>query len=361
MKKNMTITDIAKACNVSVSTVSRVLNNNPSVDAKKRATILAFIEEHNYHPSMTARSMVSKTSHLIGVIVPDITNPYFSSLVAEIEKIAITQQFTVIFSNMMTVKSAISPDSKVSPEQIEHRTINLLLERQVEGIIVLGGEIDKEAISEQHIKYLNTVNKHTPIVIVAQKHPDCSCTFIERNLQLGVVLLTNHLLALGKKDIAFLGGEQYVTVTSERVSVFKQQMALYTNNPNPLVMLNDYYTKDGYNSMKNFLTTKPQKLPDAIIAINDNVALGVVRALQDAGFKVPQDIAIASCDAFPQSEYYTPRLTTIDQKNSTLGDSAIHSLLKRIEQHGNPDISIIFQHLPTLVIRESCGTTTKML
>lgn len=358
MKKNVTITDIAKACNVSVSTVSRVLNNNPSVASHKREAILAYIEEHNYHPSMTARSMVSKSSHLIGVIVPDITNPYFSSLVAEIEKIAVNQQFTVIFSNMMTAKSAINTDNNTSSEQIEHQTINSLLERQVEGIIVLGGEIDKESISEQHVHFLNKINKQTPIVIVAQKHPECSCTFIERNLELGVTLLTNHLLALGKKNIAFFGGEQYVTVTSERVNTFKQQMQIYTKNREPLVVLSDYYAEDGYQSMKNFLHTHHPSIPDAIIAINDNVALGVMRALVEDGYQIPQDIAIASCDAFPHGEYYMPSLTTIDQKNITLGDTAIRSLLKRIETV--EDTSIIadtFQHIPTLIIRESCGTS----
>jgi Transcriptional regulators len=353
MPKNITITDIAKACNVSVSTVSRVLNNSPSVAAKKRDAILAFIEEHNYHPSMAARSMVSKTSHLIGVIVPDITNPYFSSLMEEIETIATNQHFTVIFSNMMTAKSAVGSAS----EQIERQTFNMLLERRVDGIIVLGGEIDKEAISEQHIKFLNTINKRTPIIMVAQKHPHCTCTFIERNLALGVTLLTNHLLALNKKNIAFFGGEQFVTVTSERVQTFKKQMLLYTNNAEPLIVLSDYYASDGYESMQTFLKEHKNTLPEAIIAINDSVALGIIRALNDAGVRVPDDIAVASCDAFPQSEYYTPRLTTVDQKNTTLGDIAIRSLLKSIEHEEYTAEIDAFQHIPDLLIRESCGAT----
>ncbi|MCU07246.1 LacI family DNA-binding transcriptional regulator [Listeria monocytogenes] len=348
--KKITIQEIAKLSGVSVSTVSRVLNNSPSVSAAKRQKIQAIIDEHNYTPSVFARGMVNKQTKNIGVILPDISNPYFISLITQIQKFALDYMFSTILFNTMLAE----PNNKNNQHPLtEEDYLKIILEKQVDGLLILGGEIDKEIVSKEYITALNQLNKAIPVVVIGSKIPELNCLFIERNFKKGVTTLVSHLTALGHKNIGFIGGESGVKITTYRLESFKEAMASYQHPINDdWVVLSDYYTADGYAAMTQLLENSAT-LPSALVAINDNVAIGAIRAINDANLSCPEDIAIVSCDQFMNGDYQTPRLTSMDQHNEYLGKMAILQLISAINGQVEP---MIINHNPELIIRESCGS-----
>lgn len=345
-KKHITIKEIAQKCGVSVSTVSRVLNDSPSVNPAKRAKIQAVIDDYNYQPSMFARGMISNKTNTIAVVVSDITNPYFTELVSEINQYSKTVGYSLLLFNTMS-----AGHSKFSsPIDNEIDLFKTIIEKQVDGVIILGGEIDKEKIAPPYAKALNQLSQKIPTVVVGQQNADIKCQFVERNLELGTMMITQHLLALGKQRIGFIGGEPGVCITEKRLKAFKETLSLYGTVEEDFILLNDYYAKDGYDAMVELL--EKGQLPDAIVAINDTVALGAIRALADYQKSSPQDLAIASCDQFSTSAYSVPRLTSINQHNDFLGRIAIKTLTELIT---DDHVETTFDHRPELVIRESCG------
>ncbi|EAE9647308.1 LacI family DNA-binding transcriptional regulator [Listeria monocytogenes] len=348
--KKITIQEIAKLSGVSVSTVSRVLNNSPSVSVAKRQKIQAIIDEHNYTPSVFARGMVNKQTKNIGVILPDISNPYFISLITQIQKFALDYMFSTILFNTMLAE----PNNKNNQHPLtEEDYLKIILEKQVDGLLILGGEIDKEIVSKEYITALNQLNKAIPVVVIGSKILELNCLFIERNLKKGVTTLVSHLTALGHKNIGFIGGEAGVKITTYRLESFKEAMASYQHPINDdWVVLSDYYTADGYAAMTQLLENSAT-LPSALVAINDNVAIGAIRAINDANLSCPEDIAIVSCDQFMNGDYQTPRLTSMDQHNEYLGKMAILQLISAINGQVEP---MIINHNPELIIRESCGS-----
>ncbi|WP_262315647.1 LacI family DNA-binding transcriptional regulator [Lacticaseibacillus parakribbianus] len=352
MTPHITIKEIAKLAGTSVSTVSRVLNNSPSVSPAKRARIQAIIDDNHFAPNMLARGMVSKTTKTLAVVVSDIGNPYFTDLVSQIEQITRGFGYTLILVNTMTAGGTKSANST----QIEVAAFASIAERQVDGVLILGGEIDSESVSQSYLEALNRLNAKTPIVIIGQKVAGCDAHFVERDQARSVALITQHLLALGNRRIAFIGGEPGIRVTTQRLAAFRTTMATYAQVDEALIVLNDYYPQSGYDAMRQLLTSG-QALPDAVVAINDRVAWGAMRCLADHDLAVPNDIAVGSCDSFPNGEFMVPRITTVDQHNERLGRIAIDQLFALID-HKQP-AAAAETHLPELIIRESCGAQLK--
>ncbi|MEK8128053.1 LacI family DNA-binding transcriptional regulator [Paenibacillus filicis] len=354
MSKKITITEIAEKSGVSVSTVSRVLNNSPSVSPAKRERIQRIIDEYNYTPSIFARGMINHKTKNIGVMLPDITNPYFASFFLQVEHFALSNMYATILFNTMFTKNPRKYETPLS----ETDYFKIILEKQVDGVLILGGQIDKEEVSPSFVEALNELHRNVPVVIVGSRIEGCDCLFIERNSKQGITSLVHHFKALGHKDIGFVGGEPGIRITSARIDAFRQSMRAFGNEPlERHIVMSDYYAPDGYQAMKQLLEQNPGQLPTAVIAINDMVALGAIRAMKDAGLSCPEDIAIASCDQFLQSDYSIPRLTSVDQHNEYLGRMAVLQLISAI--NGSME-SVSVDHMPQLIIRESCGSTARL-
>lgn len=348
MKNNITIKEIAKMADTSVSTVSRVLNNSPSVSKEKRERIKKVIANNNFQPNMLARGMVSNKTQTLAVVVSDINNPYFTDLISQIEVISRKNNYTLLLINTMTA-------SKNAPEvnvQLEIEAFKNISERHVDGVLLLGGEIDRDLVDKTYLNSLNELNEQIPIVIIGQKVKGCKALFVERDQFLSAELITQHLLALGHRRIAFIGGEPGIKVTTQRLTAFKKIMNIYSQIDDKLIILNDYYSQSGYDGM-NHLFDSIEALPDAVVAINDRVAWGIFRSLQDHNLKSPDDIAVGSCDSFPNGEFMVPRITTVNQHNEFLGKIALHYLFQLM----NHDVleNTEETHFPELIIRESCG------
>lgn len=352
MKTKMTIQEIAQKSGVSVSTVSRVLNNSPSVSPKKREKIQQIIDEYNYTPSVFARGMVNHTSKNIGIILPDITNPYFASLFLEVQNFALKNQYATLLFNTMFVRHQLQNELHLNEEDY----FKMILEKQVDGVLILGGSIDKEDVSDSFIHALNQLQRRVPVVIVGSKIDGCDCLFIERNLRQGVTSIVHHFIALGHERIGFIGGEPGIRITTARIDAFKHSLQVL-NKPvdERHIVTSDYYAQDGYSAMIQLLDTAADRLPTAVLAINDMVAIGAIRAMKDRGLDCPRDIAIASCDQFLQSDYSIPRLTSLDQHNEYLGRMAVMQLISAI--NGSEEMLSI-NHSPELIIRESCGASS---
>ncbi len=351
MKENITIYDIAKESGVSVSTVSRVLNHSPRVSEKTRAAVERVIARHRYSPNAIARAMTSQSTHSIGVILPDITNPYFSALFLEIQRYALARGYSVLLYNTLFGGSSHAIGSPFD----ELNYFDMLKEKRVDGAIVVGGQMDLDHPSEAYIQALNGLNQSLPVVVIGQPLEGCDCLFIARNLSGGISALLQHLAALGNRTIGFVGGQPGVCQTTERLKAYRETLkALQLPVREEWIVPSNYYSEDGYAAMRELL--KNDQRPDAVIALNDRVALGAIRAAKDAGLSVPRDLAIASCDSFPNGEYHIPSLTGLDHQNEYIGKLAILSLLSAI-QGVRETVSI--QHVPKLVIRESCGAQLK--
>lgn len=346
-KKNVTIYTIAEESGASPATVSRVLNGL-HVSKKSYDRVKPVIDKYQFVPNQLARAMINNRTQTLGVIMPDITNPYFSALFLEIQKYALQYNYAIILSNTLYSGSSHGIDSPLSETQY----FQMMIDKKVDGVIVTGGEMDKEDISPEYVEGLNRLCTYFPVVVIGQTIPGCSCTFINRNLAGGVPALVQHLAALGRRRIGFVGGEPNVKTTTARYDAYCGAMASLSLPVDPaLVALSDYYLPDGYRAMDSLLRSSHPN-PTAVVAINDTVALGAIRAIADHGLRVPEDISVVSCDQFLESAYITPRLTTIDQQNSYLGRLSIMMLISAINQVDEP-VNIV--HTPILMIRESCG------
>ncbi|WP_130846426.1 substrate-binding domain-containing protein [Lactiplantibacillus mudanjiangensis] len=344
----MTIKEISKLAGASVSTVSRVLNDSGYVSASKRQAIEKVIRETNYRPSMIARSLQSQQTKTLAVILPDVSNPYFISLIEEIGRVSEAQGYAMILIN--TMSTGITQASN----HLEHelRALQTIQTKQVDGAIIIGGEIDHTEVNPDYLARLNQLNETLPIIIIGQKIDQCHCTFIERHIQSGMRLIVQHMFALGHRHLGFLGGKPGVKVTEQRLAEFQRLTNLYATYDPKAVLLNDYYIQDGYNGIEPLLQ---QAKPDAVLAINDQVARGAIRRLHELGVQVPTELAIGSADRFPGSEYDLPSITTVDQHNNSLGKLAVEQLIRHF--NGQPTLETRSQ-LPDLIIRESCGEPT---
>lgn len=348
MKKNVTIYDIAKESGVSVSTVSRVLNKSPLVSDRSMERVRAVIDKYQFEPSAVARAMSQNYTKTLGVLVTDIANPYFSALFLEIQRYAMQNNYSIILCNTSLCGA---PYSLPNP-YTEKDYFQMLLGKRIDGAIVLGGENDKDVISEEYKTALRDFSGQIPTVVIGREIEGCSCIFLNRNQGKGISTLVRHLAALGNQRIGFVGGEPGIQQTTTRLQAYKSTLESIGLGWDPdLIALTNFYTGDGYEGMMGILKRGVKK-PDAMVAINDAVAVGAIRAILDCGLRCPEDIAIVSGDQFFDSEYAVPRLTTLDQQNDYLGRLSILSLIGAINGVSEP---ITFEHSPRLIIRESCG------
>lgn len=343
MQDHMTITEIAKESGVSISTVSRVLNGNVPVSEEKRARVEAAIQKYNYSPNALARSLVSKQSMTIGVILPDISNPYFSSVFCEIEKAAHDAGYSILLCNTLYHSGTGS--------HREEEYIRMMLNKHVDGLIIAGGQQDLIHAKDSYLQALLHAASTLPLVIIGEKLPDIPAIFLDREQENGIDAAIDYLASLGHSRIAFLGGENYVKVTARRVASYKKALLDHgLPAADELIVLTDYYAGDGYKAAAELLD---RGIPfTAALTVNDNTALGAVRAFHDRGLRIPGDISLISCERFPDSEFFTPRITVIDRHNHHFGRLVIQKLLHTMtgsQESDSPDIRA------DLVVRESCG------
>jgi LacI family transcriptional regulator len=327
MKKNLTIKDIAELANVSIATVSRVLNNNSWVSDKTREKVQKVIDQHHFSPNLMARSMISRKSMTLAVVVSDITSPYFATLVEQIEKACLQAGYKIVLFDTQSANKRTDSSQVIAEDQI----FSTIIDSQLDGVIILGGNIDYLKIPEGYLDGLQKLIATLPVIVVGRKLAHYDYTCLQRDQVNCVKMVTEYLLEKGHRDIAFIGGSTSVYMTGQRVKAFRdtlQHAGLDADNAQ--VIETNFYSQHGYEALSRLLKSA-RPLPQALLAINDRVAMGAIRALKDNGLNVPEEIAVASCEYFPGSEYYIPRLTTVDHQNNVLGQHVIHQMMTLLQ------------------------------
>lgn len=337
--KPITIYDIAKEAGVSPSTVSRVLTNSANVRSEKRDKVLALIEKYNFKPNALAKGLADTKTRTIGVLAADIRNPYYASLYVAIEKAARETEYTVVLVNSL------------GDTDTERELLGKLLEQRVDAIIQLGGRADDLVSNEKYVELINQVMSTTP-VIVTGKLDGTRCNTVRLDSMQAMELLMEHLLELGHEKIALIGGRRDVLATFEKIQRYKQILSFKKIEFDPELIAEDtgYDFESGYQAMKEMLIAG--KKPTAVIAINDFSAMGIMKALEENGLNIPEDVSVVSYDNTYMAEMAMPPLTSVDYNYNEYGKKLIDTAVGVIE---GKKINKMRMVNPTLVVRGSSG------
>ncbi len=321
-ESKITIKDIAKKAGVSVSTVSRVLNEKPDVNENTRAEVLRVIDDFNYRPNNVARSLVLEQTHSIGLVVPDINNPFFPEVARGVEDKAQEYGYSVIFS---------STDNQVEREK---KRIELMQQKQVDGMIL--------SLSMKNLDVLHDMKKaNFPVVQLDRNIPQSKFPAVMVGNKKSAIKATKHLLSLSYTRIAHISGSLSTYPGLKRRDGFITALDEYDIEvPSAYFKEGNFSQKSGYLKMKELLNLYDP--PEAVFAANDLMALGAYQACNEAGVNIPEDIAIVGHDNIQVAELVAPPLTTMAQPKYSLGKLACQKLLDMInyrKEHEELDLS----------------------
>lgn len=332
----VTLREVAESVGLAPGTVSAVLNNAPSARAipeHTRQRIRAAAEELNYRPNFLARSLRKKRTYTVGLIIEEIGDAYGAMVISGVE--AYLRKHNYFFLTVIH-----RHDAAMLREHSQ-----LLLERGVEGFITIDTSL-QESLS-------------LPTVSVAGHRKLNGVTNLVLDQEHGVRMALEHLLALGHRKIAFMKGQPRSSDSEERwKGVCKVAQELGLEMDSDLIVhleFDDPSPQLGYPYAKQLLARK--KPFTALFAYNDISAIGAIRAIQEEGLRIPQDVSVVGFDDIPWAAYHTPSLTTVRQPLNQMGEMAAEVLIRLIEHDGEDSPEIAIE--PTLVVRESTGRAPK--
>ena len=301
----VSIRDIAKEANVSVSTVSRVLNDSGYVKSSTRQAILNAIKKMNYFPNAIARSMVKQQSHIIGLLVPYFRAPFYAGLVASIEKKAGELGYNIMLCHT-------NEDAKK-----ERDYLTLLAERRVDGMIIL-------PVSREW-NHIYAMKKVVPLVLVSRRSPDGKISCVRADDIQGSMQIVEHLLETGRRKIYYVSGFPYMMNSIDRMEGVRRALSAHKIPTDNLICAEGQMDfSGGYEATKKLL--EEHEKPEAIYAINQMMALGAVKAIQERNLKIPDDVALASFAGFDELEYESfiqPRITANVYPSEEIGETAV--------------------------------------
>ncbi|MCP3763669.1 LacI family transcriptional regulator [Domibacillus sp. A3M-37] len=328
----MKMSDVAKKANVSPATVSRVLRQPDLVNKKTREKVLKVVSELNYKPHMIASQFRTQETKTILVIVPDITRPFFSEVLRGIEHMALKHGYQVILG-----------DTENNIER-EKEYVELMYKKQADGVLLLTARMDSKSLKELSASF--------PMVLACEYVDELDIPTVSIDNISGARKLTEHLINVGHKKVAYISGPMNVILSRDRLRGFQQAMAQYDLPVDPsYIQEGDYEIESGYNQMVKLLALEDP--PTAVFVFNDEMALGTIKAVQDHGLKVPEDIAVVGFDNLKMATIFSPRMTTIDQPKYEIGQRATNMLLTLMKGGSLEKKKIVLKD--ELIIRESCG------
>jgi LacI family transcriptional regulator len=334
---NLTLQEIANRAGVSLSTVSRVINDHPNVSDKVRNRVMKIIEETGYQPHAAARSLASQRSRVIGLVIPRsvhtfFTDPYFSRLTQGVAQACNLHDYTLSLFLFHTVDD----DRKLFP-RVSRKGF-------LDGVIV-------QATPEGDAFIPQLSKGNIPFIVAGRPHWTEGVSYMDVDNVNGAYTAVAHLIHLGHRRIATITGPLSTSVAKDREVGYRKAMSDRGFSVNgDLIVESDFTENGGYNAAKRLLRQKP----DAIFVASDTMTLGAMRALREAGLSIPRDIAIVGYDDLPPARYANPPLTTIRQPILRFGIKAVEALLDIIKNGNTPNRRIIFE--TELVIRASCGS-----
>jgi LacI family transcriptional regulator len=328
--------DIARDLNVSVITVSKALRGNTDISEATRQRILARMKELDYQPNLTARSLATGQSFIVGLIVPDIVNPFFAELAKSLGGELRKHSYGLILAS-----------SEDKPE-IEQSEIRMMLARGVDALLVSSCQTDPAGLAALEAQ-------STPFVLVDKPFTGFTSNFVGTDDCAGGRLATEHLIGLGRKRLAYIGSPD-LTPTAERFRGFRtalkdHNLELHEKFVVPQLATAESTDQAGYQMMQTLLQSKQH--PDGVFCHNDVVAIGAMKATLDAGLAIPEDIAFVGFDNVRYSQYLQIPLTSVDQLTGKLGQAAAELTLALIAKKGEKAKARTVLLKPTLVVRQS--------
>ncbi len=327
----VSLKDLAARTGVSVSTASRALANHPRISAATRARVQRAAAELGYTPSAIARSLVKQETRTLGVVTTDVSDPYAAEVVKAVEDAAGAAGYQLLLAT-----------SHGQPQR-EIAAVQMLRERRVDGIIVIssrGGRLYEPLMPLLEV----------PLVMVNSRRPGSPAHSVLGDSRQGARLATEHLLALGHRRIAFVGGPRQGQSAWRRLRGYVEALHAAGLRPNPaLVLPGEGHTEDGRRAVRRLLAAEMPAT--ALLCYNDLTAFGVLAEAWAAGVGVPDDLSVVGFDSLPFSELTTPPLTTVEQPRRALGERAVELVLR--QRRGEPVEDVVLAC--TLRERASCA------
>ena len=332
-KSNITIKEIARALNISKSTVSRALGDKHDVNPGTRKKVLAYARKHDYHPDFMASSLRSKRTRTIGVIVPAYNIPFYSIAICGIQDYAMRQGY-----NVMVCHSN-------ERYEVEKANINALLAADVEGIII---SVARDTELNEHIHKLK--KKGIPLVMFNRVIEDFRVAKVVVDDYYGAADMVRYLVRTGCNRIAHIAGPSNLLLSSNRKQGYLDALSEAGIKPRAdWIVEGDFTIQSGSRCMEKLL--HDLKSIDAVFAVCDAAAFGAIKVIKQSGFRIPGDISVAGFTNEPMAELIEPSLTTVAQPIYEIGETASLLLFSQLQ---NPDLPPEFCVLDTrLVVRDS--------
>lgn len=325
-----TIRDVARQAGVSIATVSRVLNKNPRVKPHLRTRVEQAIRELNYQPSALARGMRSQTAQILGVIVPDIQDPFFASLARAVEDTAYKNQY-----NLLLCSSDNDPDK-------EPGCAEMMLTQRVAGLILVPASTELcQPLQESNV----------PLVFAVRPLAAYQVDTVLLDSELGGRLATEHLIELGHRRIGLISGSRHGSETQECLAGYQTALAdaQVPFDPN-LVRHGDLAEEGAYQRALELLNQ--EQPPTALLVTGNYLATGVLQAIQARGMRIPGDLALVIVGDVPGLSMFKPSMTVVRQPIYGMGQEAASLLLRRIRGEA-PQSPLLVRLAPELIVGES--------
>ena len=331
----VTMKDIARDLGIGVITVSKVLRNKDDVSEKTRQRVLARVKEVNYTPNLAARSLVTGRTYLVGLVVPDLLHTFFAQIAISLTEAFLKKGYGLIIS------------TAGEDAELERRTLDRLLARRFDALIIASGG------SESAI-FRRLLEAGTPFVLIDRRFPDLDTNYVGADDEVVGSLATEHLIEIGCTKVAHLRwpetspGIGRLNGYLKAIAKFKMKsLPGYVSAPR---MADVHSRESGEEQMKKLLGLTER--PDGVFAYNDSMAIGAIHAILDAGFRIPEDIAVIGCGNLHYDSELRVPLSSIDQNTEQIGVSAARLTLSLLESRKRPrNKTVIIE--PQLVIRAS--------
>lgn len=336
----MNIKAVAKRAGVSTATVSRTINGSDKVTPKTAERVRRAVEALQFYPDTNARSLGSGRSNLYGLIISDITNPFFPELVKAFEDIAVEHGQEVLVAN-----------TNYDPARMES-CVTRMMQRKVDGVAIMTSEME-----DRLIKVFN--HRNIPLVFMDVGAPGPGVSRVRVDHAAGVAMAMDHLVGLGHRKIAFISGPLDLFSARTRHEAFIKSLARHgLKRESILIQEANHRADGGHKAMQRILDSGAE--PTAIVASNDLTAIGAMGAIHEHGLRVPDDISIVGYDDIQLSAYTQPSLTTLLLPRIEIANAAFRALYKSLQSKTKkPQTGEDYDVKPTLILRQSTGPVAK--
>jgi LacI family transcriptional regulator len=331
----VTIKEVAREAGVSIGTVSNVVTGSVPVSVDRRGRVEIAIRKLGYHPNHVARSLKLRRTKMLGMVISDITNPFFSQMVRGAEDAALERNYLLLTFNT---------DDRIEREK---QVLAVLRSRRVDGILLV---VAPSAGRPSHIQ--ETIKARTPIVCLDRVPPGIRVDCVSVDNAAAARDCVRHLLTLGHRRIGIITGSMALQTAQERLQGYKNALAEAGIPIKPeWIREGDFHAESGYRRGRELLMTSDR--PTALFISNNLMAIGVLKALAELGLRCPRDVAIATFDDMPVAEVFQPHLTAVAQPAYSIGYKGADLLIQRIEADESNSNPVQIRFPTELKIRES--------